>query len=112
MVADLAIPREAIMNKLFAVMAVAGLCAASGFASASDKGLAAAWPGVSSSMARLVKASTWKSIAASIAPVVPGLSERRVEQSSFALDALFQPEGAGKVAEGTACPWCPDPPCM
>ena len=97
------------MKKLFLVVAVAGLFTASGFASASDRGLSSAWPGVSNSMTRLVKSSTLKAISASIAAIVPGLSDSRVDRPVFQLDGLLS--GDGKVREGTACPVCPDPPC-
>ena len=110
MVADLAFAKETIMKKMFLAVAVAGLFTISGVASASDRGLSTAWPGVSSSMARLVKSTTLKSIAASIVTIVPGLSDRRVERPLFSLDGILSGED-GKPAEGNACPWCPDPPC-
>ena len=98
------------MKKLFLVVAVAGLCTASGFVSASEKSLSAAWPSVSNSMTRLMKSTTIKAISASLATILPGLSDRRVDQPAFSLDAVLSGEYGG-AAQGSACPVCPEPPC-
>ena len=91
------------MRKLFLVVAVAGLCTTSGFVSASEKSLSAAWPSVSNSMTRLMKSTTIKAISASLASVLPGLSDRRVDQPVFSLEAILSGENGKAVdCQGTS----------
>ena len=103
------------MKKLSLVLTTAGLFAVSNAALSSDKALASAFTGVSDSIVRFVKSTTWHEIATPVPAAQAGASgvlvptgERRALKTVFVLPDF----GKKKEADGLSCPVCPDPPCF